>query len=346
MTPVAPEVERFLAAAPKVELHLHLVGSASPATLARLAERRPGSGVPTDPAELAALFAFRDFPHFIDVYTVVNDLVRTPEDVADLVAGAAADLAAHNVRYCEMTVTPAMHAPVGLPPGGVAEGLADGRRRAAELGVALAWVYDIPGQFGRGGAELTVRAALDETPAGLVGFGLAGAEAGIDRDGFGWAFDRARAAGLASLPHAGEGDGPASVWGALDRLHADRIGHGVRAVEDPALVERLAEAGTPLEVCPSSNVCTRVVPSLADHPIAALRDAGVVVTVNTDDPHMFGTDLDEEYRRLSATFGWGVADLAGLVRAGIEASLLDPAATAALVTEVDVAAAAAAATSR
>ena len=338
-TPVADPIARFLATAPKVELHLHLVGSASPTTLARLAARRPGSGVPADPAALSAYFEFRDFPHFIELYDTANDLVRTPADVADLVAGAAADLATHNVRYCEMTVTPFMHARCGLPHGGVVEGLTDGHRRAADLGVEMAWVYDIPGQFGQQAARETVWAALEEAPDGLVGFGLAGAEAGIDRLAFGWAFDRARAAGLASLPHAGEGDGPASVRAALDRLGADRIGHGVRSIEDDDLVARLAASGTPLEVCPSSNVCTRVYGSLAEHPIARLRDAGVVVTVNTDDPHMFGTDLDEEYRRLAATFGWGVADLADLVRAGIGAARLDAATKRRLCEEVDSAAA-------
>jgi aminodeoxyfutalosine deaminase len=201
-TPVPDAVDRFLATAPKVELHLHLVGSASPASLAEA----------------------------------------------------------------------------------VTEGLTEGRRRAAALGVALALVYDIPGQMGEEGARATLAAALDHPPDGLVGFGLGGAEAGVERRDFGWAFDRARTAGLASLPHAGEGDGPASVWAAIDRLGAVRIGHGVRAVEDPALVAELAARGIPLEVCPSSNVCTRVVPSLAEHPIAAFRDAGVVVTVNSDDP--------------------------------------------------------------
>lgn len=196
-----------------------------------------------------------------------------------------------------------MHERAGLAHGGVVEGLADGRRRARARGVEPAWVDDIPGQLGPPGAHETLRAALDGAPDGLAGFGLAGAEAGVDRRAFGWALDRARAAGLASLPHAGEGDGPASVRAALDRLRADRIGHGVRAVEDPALVERLADEGVPLEVCPSSNVCTRVVERLEEHPIAALRAAGVVVTVNTDDPNMFGTDLDGEHRRLAAAFG-------------------------------------------
>jgi aminodeoxyfutalosine deaminase len=332
-TAVPPSVERFLARVPKVELHLHLVGSASPETLALLAERHPDAGVSGDPDELRDLFTFYDFPHFIEVYELVNGLVRTPDDVADLVEGAARDLASHQVRWCEMTVTPYMNARQGLAHGAVVEGLDDGRRRARALGVEFAWVYDIPGQFGQDAARETLRVALDEPPDGLIGFGLAGAEAGVDRRAFAWAFDQARAAGLASLPHAGEGDGPASVWAALDALQAVRIGHGVRAAEDDALVGRLAASGVPLEVCPSSNVCTRVYPSLADHPIARLRSAGVVVTVNTDDPHMFGTDLTEEYRRLAATFGWSVEDLATLVTAGIEASLLDPTAKRRLLAE-------------
>ena len=174
-------------------------------------------------------------------------------------------------------------------------------------------------------------------PTASSGSGSPGRRRASTATAFGWAFDRARAAGLASLPHAGEGDGPASVWAAIERLDADRVGHGVRAIEDPRLVERLAADRIPLEVCPSSNVCTRVVDRLADHPIARLRDAGVVVTVNTDDPHMFGTDLEEEYRRLAATFGWGVDDLADLVRAGIDASLLDAGAKRRLGEEVDVA---------
>jgi aminodeoxyfutalosine deaminase len=341
-TAVPAPVERFLARAPKVELHLHLVGSASPASLATLAERHPDAGVTCDPDALDQLFTFRDFPHFIEVYDLVNRLVRTPADVADLLEGAARDLASHRVRWCEMTVTPYMHARAGLRHAGVVEGLDEGRRRARTLGVEFAWVYDIPGQFGQEAAHETLRVALDEPPEGLVGFGLAGAEAGVDRRAFTWAFDRARAAGLASLPHAGEGDGPSSVRAALDDLAADRIGHGVRAVEDEALVTRLADAGTPLEVCPSSNVCTRVVPSLADHPIDRLRSAGVVVTVNTDDPHMFGTNLTEEYRRVAATFGWDVDTLAAVVRAGIDASLADATTKRTLSAEVTSAAAAAA----
>lgn len=319
-------VESFLTAVPKVELHLHLVGSASPATVAALARRSPGGGtgdgVPTGEAELAELFRFRDFPHFIDVYQRVNDLVATAEDVAIVVEGAARDLAAQQAVYAEMTVTPYMHTRVGLPYAELLAGMAEGRARAAALGVEMAWVYDIPGQYGDDATRATLAHALDDPPDGLVAFGLAGAEAGIDRAGFAPAFAAARAAGLPGVPHAGEGDGPASVWAAIRHLEPARIGHGVRAVEDPALVAHLAETGIPLEVCPSSNVCTRVAPSLAEHPVGALLDAGVVVTINSDDPPMFSTTLTDEYRRVAAAFDLGVDALAGLVAQAVRASFL------------------------
>jgi aminodeoxyfutalosine deaminase len=330
-------IESFLASAPKVELHLHLVGSASPATVAALAERRPEFGVPADVDQLAELFRFRDFPHFIEIYDSVTSLVATAEDIAIVIEGAAADLARQNVPYAEMTVTPYMHTIRGVPYGAVVEGLDEGLRRARARGVEFAWIYDIPGQHGQQGAAETVRYATEDPPDGLVAFGLAGPEAGIDRATFAEAFAAARAAGLPGVPHAGEGDGPASVWAALRHLEPVRIGHGVRAIEDPHLVEHLAEAGIPLEVCPSSNVCTRVFPSIEAHSIGALMDAGVVVTINTDDPPMFATTLDDEYRRVAAAFGLDVDALAGLVANGIRASFLTGTAKRSLLDAADAA---------
>lgn len=337
-TLTSPDVETFIAAVPKVELHLHLVGSASVATLTELADRHPVAGVPRTDDDLREFFAFRDLPHFIDVYSTVNDLVRTPADVSTLLVRAAEDLASHQVRYAEITVTPVMHEMRGLPPEGLVDGLADGRRLAAARGVELAWIYDIPGEHGQPAAARTLELALDHPPDGLVGFGLAGAEAGIARPAYAWAFERAIAAGLHSVPHAGEGDGPRSVRAALHDLRAERIGHGVRAVEDPTLVAELADRRIPLEVCPSSNVCTRVYQELGDHPLPALVRAGVVVTINTDDPHMFGTNLSEEYRRVAGTFGLGVGELAALVVNGIDASFLPEDRKRRLVAEVEEAA--------
>jgi aminodeoxyfutalosine deaminase len=334
---VTGDVDAFLAAVPKVELHLHLVGSASPATVAALAARHPDHGVPTGEAELAELFRFRDFPHFIRVYTQVNDLVTTAEDVALIVDGCAADLAGQSVVYAELTVTPYMHERVGMTHRELASGLAEGHARAAGRGVDLAWIYDIPGQYGEEATRATLRDALDDPPDGLVALGLAGAEAGIDRAAFAPAFAAARAAGLPGVPHAGEGEGPESVWAAVRHLEPARIGHGVRAVEDPALVAHLAEAAIPLEVCPTSNVRTRVVPSMAEHPVGALIEAGVVVTVNSDDPHMFATTLTDEYRAVAATCGLDVNGVAELVANGIAAAFLPADRQRRLLAEVDAA---------
>jgi len=203
--------------------------------------------------------------------------------------------------------------------------------------VEVAWIYDIPGEHGLAGADATVDHAVRRPPAGLVGFGLAGAEAGVDRRSFRPHFDRARAAGLHSVPHAGEGDGPASVWAALRDLGAERIGHGVRAVEDPELVRHLVEHQIPLEVCPSSNVATGVAPSIAEHQIGALLAAGARITINSDDPPFFSTTLTDEYRKVAAAFALDVPAVADLVRNGIDASFLAADRKTALRAEVDAA---------
>jgi aminodeoxyfutalosine deaminase len=328
-------IDAFLAATPKVELHLHLVGSASIDTVATLAARHPDIGVPTNAAELVDWFRFRDFPHFLDLYSRVNALVTTRDDVTTLVAGAARDLATHRVAYAEMTVTPYGHRLSGIPYDDVVAGLADGHAEARRLGVELAWVYDIPGEFGQDAARATLDWALAGPPEHLVGFGLAGAEAGVDRREFAWAFDRAIAAGLHAVPHAGEGDGPASIWGAIEALHAERIGHGARSVEDPGLVDRLVADQIPLELCPSSNVCTQVFDSLEHHSIGTLLAAGAFVTINTDDPHMFGTNLTEEYRRVAAAFALDVPAVAAVASNAVRASFLPDDRKQPLLDEID-----------
>ena len=329
-------IERFIADVPKVELHVHLVGSAALPTVLTLAERSPHLGVPTGLDELRAFYTFRDFAHFLDVYAAVNALVHTSNDVVTLVAGLTDDLVAQRVRYAEVTVTPWAHAAAGLPYPALVEGLGEGRRQAAQRGVELAWCFDIAGHLEPDHGAQTAGWAVDEPPDGLVSLGLGGAEAGVDRRDFADAFGRARAAGLHSVPHAGEGAGGAeSVWAALRALRADRIGHGIRSVDDPALVGHLAEHRIPLEVCPISNVRTRVVPDLAEHPLPSLLDEDVVVCINTDDPPMFATDLGHEYRSIASAFGLGIDDLAELVANGVRASFLPDPAKATLVAEIE-----------
>ncbi len=326
----------FVHALPKVELHVHLVGSASLPTVLELARRRPSAGVPTDPAELAEFFTFRDFPHFLRNYLAVTSLVRDAADIHTLVTGLAADLAAQNARYAEVTVTPYNHVLDGMAGDDLLTGLATGREAAArEHGVELAWCFDIPGEKGVVAGRETVVFALRERPDGLVSFGLGGPEVGVGRAQFAPFFTQAREAGLHSVPHAGETTGPATVWSAVHDLGAERIGHGVGAHTDPALLEHLAVHRIPLEVCPTSNVRTGQFDSIDAHPVRRLLDHGVVVTLNTDDPPMFGATLNGEYLAVAESLGLTTPEIARLAKNAVDASFLPKARKSVLLTEIE-----------
>jgi adenosine deaminase/aminodeoxyfutalosine deaminase len=332
-----PDLSTFIAGLPKAELHVHHVGSAAPHTVAALARRHAGSTpVPTDPDALADYFTFTDFRHFIEVYLSVVDLIRDAEDIWTLTYEVGRDLAAQNVRYAELTLTPYSSVVRGIAAEAYCEAVEDARARvAADHGVALAWCFDIPGEAGEPSADLTLDVALRLRPDGLVSFGLGGPERGVSRSQFRPHFDAARAAGLHSVPHAGESTGPESIWEAIEHLGAERIGHGIAAAQDPELMALLAERGIALEICPTSNVCTRSVPSLAEHPLPALVAAGVPVTINSDDPPMFSTTLTNEYRVAAELLGLDEAGVAGLARAAVDASFLDAPGKAALRAEID-----------
>ncbi len=314
-------VSAFAAELPKVELHLHLVGSASLETVLTLARRHPDRGVPTDRGLLRRFYAFRDFPHFLDVYFAVNRLVTTGADVVTLLEGAAAELAARNGRYAEIQVTPVRNHMAGISYDDLAQALADGRELAATRhGVELGWIFDGDAALGPPGLEETVDFAVRHRPPGTVGIGLGGPEVGVRRADYAAGFGRARDAGLHCLPHAGETVGPAEVWAAVRELGAERIGHGIGAVGDPGLLAQLADRGIVLEVCPTSNLRTGAVPSLAEHPLPQLVAAGVPVSLATDDPGMFDTDLDAEYRVAHEVLGLGAAELAEIARTGARAA--------------------------
>ncbi|WP_030753701.1 adenosine deaminase [Streptomyces sp. NRRL F-5135] len=326
----------FIAGLPKAELHVHHVGSASPRTVAALAARHPDSRVPSDPEAIAEYFTFTDFAHFIDVYLSVVDLIRTPEDIRLLTFEIARDMARQNIRYAELTVTPFSSTSRGIPEQGFMEAIEDARRSAErELGVVLRWCFDIPGEAGLEAAEETTRLALDLRPEGLVSFGLGGPEIGVPRPQFKPYFDRAVAAGLRSVPHAGETTGPETIWDALRELGAERVGHGTSAVQDPVLLAHLAEHRIPLEVCPTSNIATRAVTALDAHPVKAMVAAGVLVTINSDDPPMFGTDLNQEYGIAARLLDLDERGLASLAKNAVEASFLDQAGKRAISEEID-----------
>ncbi len=334
MTPSA--VAAFVAAVPKVELHLHLVGSASLDTVLALARRHPGGGVPTDREELRRFYEFTDFPHFLTVYHRVNLLVTTGADIVTLLEGLAGELAVRSVRYAEVQVTPVRNRMAGISYPDLAAALTDGRVLARERhGVELGWVFDADATLGPAGAEETVDFAVGYRPEGTVGIGLGGPEVGVRRADFAPAFRRAVAAGLHSVPHAGETVGPDEVWAAVTELGAERIGHGIGAAGDPRLLEHLAEHGIPLEVCPISNLRTGAVKDVEAHPLPALVAAGVPVTLATDDPGMFHTDLEAEYLLCHEAFGMGIAELADIARTGARAAFCSPGLRDVILEEID-----------
>jgi aminodeoxyfutalosine deaminase len=313
----------FIREMPKVELHVHLEGSIRPATLLALAERN-GVALPAgDVAGLRDFYRFTDFPHFLQVYLTISRCLRTADDFGLIAYEFGADMARQRIRYAEVTFTP--HTSVtntGLPFDALLDGLNDGRARArSDFGVEFAWVMDIVRDNPESRHQVA-RWAAGARDRGVVALGLGGSEAGHPPEGFADAFSAAREAGLHSVPHAGEVAGPESVWGALRALGAERIGHGVRSVEDPALVEVLRERQIPLEICPTSNLRLGVYRSYEEHPIRSLLEQGLFVTVNSDDPPMFDTDLVHEYRALADRLAFSPAELEQLSLNALRASFL------------------------
>jgi aminodeoxyfutalosine deaminase len=240
------------------------------------------------------------------------------------------------VRYAELTLTPYTSVMAGVPIEAFVEAVEDARVQAErDHGIVLRWIYDVPGEFGVPAAEATLDYALHHAPQTLVGFGLGGPEIGVPRPQFKDVFDQARAAGLHSVPHAGETTGPETVWDALRDLGAERIGHGTSSVQDPALVRHLVEHQVPLEVCPTSNIATRAVTTLADHPLRRLVEAGVFVTINSDDPPMFGTDLLREYEIAGELLDLDERGIAELAKQAVQASFLDVQGKSRIIGEID-----------
>jgi adenosine deaminase len=334
---VDPFLAQWIDALPKAEIHVHLEGSIGPQTLLVLAERhrRLDTLPSTDVESLKRWFKFTDFPHFVRIYMLISDLLRTPEDFALVVEACGADMAAQNIRYRELTFTPFTHTDYqnkGLSIADLLEGLEAGRAAArSAYGVEMRWVFDVPRNvsFGRADglqagtydplpAERTLAYALAGRAHGVVGFGLGGYEVGAPAAPFAHAFAAAKEAGLLCVPHAGETLGAQSVADCVTLLGADRIGHGVRAVEDPALLTLLRDRQIPLEVNLTSNICLHVYRRLAEHPLPHLDRMGLKLTVNSDDPPLFNTTLCDEYRILSAEFGYGQAEIARLARNAFE----------------------------
>jgi adenosine deaminase len=317
---------------PKVELHLHLEGSIRPPLLLELAQRNGVDLGVSSVGEVTARYAFRDFAHFIELYLVGMSAIRSGRDVLDAIDALAADLATQNVQYAEVTTTAYLHFANGTPVPDYRDALDLGARRArASHGVDLRWIVDIPRSIESPDEGWTAEFLTGPlAPSDVVAIGLGGPEAEYPPEWYRTSFDRARAAGIPAVVHAGEVAGPGSVRGALDALQAVRIGHGVRSMEDPRLVRELADRQVPVEVCVTSNVLLGVYPSLQSHPLPAMLDAGLNVSINTDDPGYFSTTLNNEHIVVHDGLGVPTKDLASAQRRAIDAALCGPDRKAAL----------------
>lgn len=310
-------LEAFVHALPKLELHIHLEGTFRPATLLALA-RRHGVSLPADDEDgLARWFRYRDFEHFVEVYLTCSSCLRDPEDFHRLALDFIEEQARQNVLWSEATFSVSTHLARGLDGAALAEALAaaadEGERR---LGTAVRWVPDIVRNMPADRAEATLEWALEHRLRGVVALGAAGIETAGNAVCRAPLLEAARH-GLRRTIHAGEQCGPDSIRQAIDELGAERIGHGIRAVDDPDLVRRLAATGLPLEVCPTSNVRLGLVESMASHPVEVLRAAGVELSIGSDDPPFFGTTLEGEYLALARAFDYTFEQLADLARAGL-----------------------------
>jgi adenosine deaminase len=317
---MSKETDPWFEQLPKVEIHLHLEGAIPHAALWELVQKYGGDPSVPSLESLNRRFKYRDFPHFIDTWVWKNDFLGEYEDFTFIAGAVARDLANQNIRYVEAFFSPSDFARHGLTTQRLTEAIRAGLDRVPEIEVAL--VADMVRDFGPQRAAVTLAEIAEVKELGVVGIGIGGSEQDFPPEPFEAVYEQARRLGFHTSAHAGEVAGADSIWGALRSLRADRIGHGTRAEEDPALLDYLARQGVPLEMCPISNVRTGVVRSLSEHPIRRYFERGILVTVSTDDPKMFGNSLAEEYRLLEAELGFSQDDIRALIMNGIQASWL------------------------
>ena len=305
---------------------MHLEGSVLPATLLALAEKN-GVELPADNEdELRKWYKFEDFNKFIRIYMTICSCIKTEEDVYRIAWDFFLEQKRQNVIYSEITWTAYTHLiQHRLSFKHQAEALfAAADRAESELGVRGLYIFDIPRQVSPAEGLVTAKwLSKNYDPAHIAAIGMGGPETGFPPERHGKAFVKTGRAGVPAVPHAGETEGPASIRGALALPGTVRLGHGVRAAEDPALLSELRDQGIVLEVCPSSNICLNVFPDLEHHSLPALVDAGLKVTINSDDPPMFGTDLNSEYMKIHGAFGYGPDDFYRFNRTAIEAALCE-----------------------
>ncbi|NQU28641.1 MAG: adenosine deaminase [Candidatus Marinimicrobia bacterium] len=303
---------------PKLELHIHLEGAIPLSILWQLVQKYGGDPAVPDERALREKFTYVDFPHFIETWIWKNQFLREYDDFTLIAEAVAREQARQNIRYTEAFYSPPDFARHGIRTLELTEAIRKGLAKVPEVEVAL--VADLVRDFGPDKAAVTLAEVQEVRDLGVIGIGIGGSEQNFPPEQFEQVFKNARDMGFRTSAHAGEASGAASIRGAIDYLQVDRIGHGTRAKEDPALVKYLAERQIPLEVCPSSNICTGAVGTFRDHPVREYMKAGLMITINTDDPVMFNTNLAREFRLLASEFDLGREDIRNLILQAIESS--------------------------
>jgi len=318
-------IRDFITQMPKVELHVHLEGSVKPETLLKLARKYNINLPAKDLDELKNWYIFRDFEHFIEIYNTISNCFRHAGDLELITREFLTGQAAQNIQYSEVTFTPySQYLYNGLGFHDQMDAVNRARSWAQkELGVQMAVIVDIPRIITEQEGDLVADWVIERYGDGmLIALGLGGLEKGNPPVKFKTAFDKVRKKGIPCILHAGETQGLESIWQAIEVADSRRIGHGVRAIEDPALIAHLRETQTPLEVCPTSNVCLNVYPSIAEHSLPLLLKEGLYITINSDDPPMFNTTLTNEFIQLQKQFDWDIELIEHLTFNAIRASLL------------------------
>lgn len=331
----AADRDDFPRAIPKAEIHLHLEGSVDLETLLEVRRARGEPAGPDVRNRLGGLYRHRDFLHFLRNFRSLCAEIRRPEDFAAITAALCGRLQRDGVRYAEVFCSPAVFASAGLPGEEIMDAVSGAaRERQRSGGPRLRFLLDGVRQFGVPALEELVRLAGACRRYDVIGIGIGGDEKALPTAAFAGAYREARRLGLRTTVHAGEFDGPRSVWEAIEELEVERVGHGVRAAEDPELMRVLALRGVPLECCPTSNLRTGVVRSWEEHPIRALHRAGVTVTVGSDDPALFGTSVGDEWEVLEDRLGFTIPEVLEIGMATVRATFLPAPEKEALLSEM------------
>jgi adenosine deaminase len=305
---------------PKVELHIHLEGAIPHGALWELVKKYNGDPSVPNPEALEHRFHYRDFPHFIETWIWKNQFLRKYEDFTFIAEEVARDLVRQNIWYAEVFFSPMDFARHGLKAQKLTEAIRMGLSRVP--GVDIALVADLVRDFGPQRASGTLAELNEVKDLGVVGIGIGGSEQEFPPEPFKSVYEKAHQLGFKTSAHAGEAAGAASIWGAIRTLKVDRIGHGTRAKEDELLLEYLVEHKIPLEMCPISNVRTGVVKTPKEHPVRYYFERGIILTINTDDPKMFGNSLAEEYQLLEEELGFSRDEIRFLLLQSVQASWL------------------------